>query len=294
MNIHAYIKEQLPLYAAGQLEPAQRAIIEDHLIECAACRTDLELWKTVSGEIVAADRLLVAPPELVDRAVEKIHTPNQLALAFRRAWVLILAQASLIRPEMWPASGLVMAMGAIVALTLGRADIIYFLAPMVAASSLAILYGPEHDPALELTRATPTSPWKILLARLSVVSSYNLALSLAATLILLFFIPLKLLGVVILGWLGPLAFLSALALLLSLWLGTNNAIAISYGLWMVQYIPFKMLGQWMASPVWSTFQGAYQDFWHSPLILLMLSILLIGIALWSANRSGLRLNLSGF
>jgi hypothetical protein len=117
-----------------------------------------------------------------------------------------------------------------------------------------------------------------------VVSAYNLLLAVAATLGLLFFVPPGLLGTLILGWLGPLAFLSALALLLSLWFGTSRAVAIAYGLWFLQYIPFKAVGLWMNSPLWASIMAAYQQFWQSSLLLLPLSLLLLGLALWSAQR----------
>lgn len=290
---HTYFEEHLPFYVAGRLEGAQRTEIEAHLATCAACRADLEMWMAVSGEIGKANRAVTAPPRLAAQALERVHAPGRLSLAFRRAWQLLYTQALLVQSEMWPASAIVMAMGVITALLSARVEVIYFIAPLIAASTLATLYGSEHDPALELSLSTVTSPWKILLARMSVVSAYNLLLALAASLALLSFAPPGALGVIILGWLGPLAFLSALALLLSLWLGTNNALAIAYGLWLVQYVPFKMLGLWMASPAWNSVVTAYQQFWRSPLLLLCLAGLIVGIALWSASRLEFRLTQTG-
>ncbi len=289
MTAHTYFEEHLPLYAAGQLDGAQRAEIEIHLAGCPECRADLELWAAVSGEIHTANRPLAAPPALAEHALDQIHAPNRLTSAFLRTWQLLRVQALLVRHEMWPASALVMLMGVVVALLADRVNFIYFLAPLVAASSLAMLYGPENDAAMELSLATPTSPWKILLARLSVVSGYNLLLSLGATLLLLFIAPPGLLGTIILGWLGPLTFLSALALLLSIWLGTNQAIAVAYGLWLLQYIPFAAIGPWLDSPGLASAMAVYRQFWQSPLLLLLLSLFLIGLALWSANRPVFRL-----
>ncbi|HEX2995101.1 MAG TPA: hypothetical protein VHP14_09755 [Anaerolineales bacterium] len=60
--------------------------------------------------------------------------------------------------------------------------------------------------------------------------------------------PPDLLGVLALGMLAPMAFLSALALLLSIWIGTSNAIAISYILWLLQSIPYQSVGTWIVSP----------------------------------------------
>ncbi len=284
MNAHAYFEERLLLYAAGQLEGAERAEIEAHLATCAECQADQKLWDAVSGDIGRANRAVSAPPALASRALAQVHMPNPLSPVGLRAWQLLRAQALLVQRDLWPASAVVMAMGVAVALLSERADIIYFLAPLVAASTLAMLSGPEHDPALELTLSTPTSPWKILLARLSVVSGYNLLLALAASLVLLSFVPPGLLGALILGWLGPLAFLSALALLFSLWLGTSNAVAIAYGLWFLQYIPFRAVGLWTNASLWTSAMTAYQQFWRSPGLLLVLSLLVVGLALWSVGR----------
>lgn len=288
MNAHSPYEELLPLYAAGQLEGDQRSMIHAHLAACPECQADLELWQAVSAEIKTSALLIEAPAGLPERALEKIHTPGPLVSAFQRAAALLGAQLSLVQREIWPSSAAVMGMGAVVGLISERIEIIYLLAPLVAASTLAFITGPGNDPAQELVLSTPTSPWKILLARMSIVSAYNMLLGTAVSLLLLFVVPPGLLGSIVMGWLGPLAFLSALALLLSLWLGSHNAIAIAYTLWMLQYAPFVQLSQWMASPVWASIQAAYRQFWHSPVLLLALSIFLTAAALCSARRTMVR------
>ena len=282
-------EEQVLLYAAGQLSKNERAGFEEHLAGCADCQSDLRLWQMVADEIIASDAAVTAPIQLAERAIDQIHRPGSLWAGLQHAWHLLYVQSQIIQREMWPASAAVMALGVVVALISNHVEFVYFIAPLVAAASLASLFSPEHDPALELTLSTPTSPWKVLLARLSIVSGYNLLLALAATTALLIIVPPGLLGTLILGWLGPMTFLSALALLLSLWIGTGNAIAIAYGLWLMQYIPYRSLGAWMVSPRWSSSILAYQQFWQSPMLLLSLSILLFGMALWFANRSTFRL-----
>jgi hypothetical protein len=133
-----------------------------------------------------------------------------------------------------------------------------------------------------VTLATPTSAWKILLARLTLVSGYNLVLALGASLALLLIVPANRFGELILGWIGPLTFLSALALLLALWIGTGNALAITYGLWIAQYLPFRSLGL-VSGPV-SPWIERYQAFWREPALLIALGLALIAAALWSAGR----------
>lgn len=282
-------QEQVILYVANQLDTAEHAEFETHLAGCEDCQADLQLWSLVSDEISTTDSAIPAPPHLAESALEVLHQRSPLMSAMNRSIQLLRAQSFLVHREMLPASAAVMALGVILALISNHIEVIYFIAPMVAAATLSVLFGAEQDPAYELILATSTSPWKILLARLSLVSAFNLLLVLVVAAILLFFIPPDVLGALIFGWLAPMAFLSALALLLSLWLGTSNAIAITYMLWLAQYMPYKAIGAWMVSPAWSSAIAAYQQFWHNPIILLLLSIPLLGIALWSTNRASFQL-----
>jgi hypothetical protein len=282
-------EEEVILYAANQLNADERARFEKHLADCADCQADLRMWKSVADEIHAADSTEVAPPHLADSALERIHQPAAPRAALRRATQLLRSQTPLVQREMFPATAAVMALGVIVAVISKHAEFIYFIAPLIAAASLSILFGPEHDPAHELALSTPTSSWKLLLARLSIVSAYNLLLALAAMLVLMTAFPMDLIGTLTLGLLAPMAFLSALALLLSMWIGTSNAIAISYFLWLAQSIPFQAVGAWTASPTWEAFLRAYREFWHSPMLLLAFTLPLLFLALWSANRPVFRL-----
>lgn len=290
MKDHTQFEELLPFYAAGGCSAQERAKMDDHLLHCADCRAELAMWTEVSTEIETSNQALTAPIEIPARALKHIHAPNPLTSALRKTWQLMVSQTYLVQSEMWLVSALVMLIGVLVAIIAKRDIVIYLLSPILAASSLAMLYGPDHDPAHELTRSTATSPWKILLARMSIMSCYNLLLGLVASLGLLFFVPPQMLGSIILGWVGPLAFLSSLALLLSIWWGTGTAIFITYGLWLAQYISFKSISIWLPSPVWNTFLSAYKNFWHEPLLLVGLSLVIALLALWSANQPVMRLS----
>ncbi len=284
MKDHAFFEEMLPLYVAGELSENERNELEAHLQSCAECQVDLAMWKGVSSEIQVANQSLPASAKWADQALQRIHAPGKISKMFTRAWQLFRAQAFLVKSDLWPVSALIMLMGIVVALIAKKEVVIYFLSPLVAASTLAVLYGPEHDPAIELSRSTATSPWKILFARLSIVSIYNLMLSLVASLALLFIVPPDTLAGIIIGWFGPLAFLSSLALLLSIWLGTSSAIAIAYSLWLLQYIPFSAVNTWTSSPVWVSVLSAYKSFWQNPLLLITLAIIIIGAACWSVTK----------
>jgi hypothetical protein len=281
-------EEQVILYAANQLSKTERAAFEAHLAECAQCREELKLWSAVSEEIGASNAAVTAPAHLAGSALEVIHRPPALRRSLRHAFQLLKSQSFLVHRELFPASAAVMALGVIVALLSRHLEVMYFIAPMVAAATLSILFGAEHDPVYELILATSTSPWKVLLARLSLVSAYNLLLVLGVAAVLLLFIPPDLIGLMIFGWLAPMAFLSALALLLSLWIGTSNAILITYILWVAQYIPYKFIVNWVDSSAWASVTSFYQQFWQSPMLLLLLSIPLFVLALWSASRPSFR------
>ena len=285
MNEHQSYEDRLPLYAAGQLDALERADMEQHLHTCAECRTDLNMWRAIGSEIAFSSSQISAAPGLSERALMRLVAPSPLRRAFLRAASLLHAQAYLVRREMWPAAAIIMAISAVVTYLFGKTEIIRFIAPLVAAASLAAIYGPEHDPASELTLATPTSPWKVLLARLTLVHAYNLFLALLASLFLLLLIPPELLGALVLDWLGPMTFLSALALLLSLWIGTSNSIAIAYGLWLVQvqFPAFGPAADPSRTPAWLQFLEAYRQFWSSPLLLIGLGLLLLLIALWTVG-----------
>jgi len=137
------------------------------------------------------------------------------------AWLLMRSQTRLVHPATWLASGLVIALGALVTLLLyqpaqtGAELPLVIVAPLVAACGVAFLYGLEADPALELQLATPVSPRLILLARLALLFGFNLAITLACSVLLtvtraqISLIPL------VAAWLAPMTFLSALAFLLS-------------------------------------------------------------------------------
>jgi hypothetical protein len=283
-------EEQFILYTANQLDEAERFAFEKHLAGCAECQADLHFWKAVADEIIASDSAESPPAQLAERVLEQIHQPAASTRALRRAAQLLRSQVSLVQREMWPATASVMALGVIVAFVSRHVEFIYFIAPLIATASLSILFGPEYDPAHELALSTPTSSWKLLLARLSIVSAYNLVLVLLAMLVLMIAFPPALLGTLALGIFAPMTFLSMLALLLSIWIGTSNAIVITYVLWALQFIAYQSIGEWIGSSLLTSFLFAYRDFWHSSMLLLLLSIPLLLITLWSANRPALRLS----
>src|SRR3954463_15347037 len=54
-NPHDEAEELLPWYATGQLEEADRILVEDHLASCSECREQLTLERRMVQEFRASD-----------------------------------------------------------------------------------------------------------------------------------------------------------------------------------------------------------------------------------------------
>jgi hypothetical protein len=296
MKTHQTFEEMLPEYVAGSLPLDEARAFETHLLECDACQADLAFWREVSGGVAAQNRAIEAPPDLAERVLVQIRKPENKAARpagglmrwGRRAFNLMRVQAPMVSREIWPASALVNLLGYIVVLVSGRAEALEIIAPLVAAACMAVIYGPEHDPAMELTSATPTAPGQIFLARLSLVFGYNLGLALLTSLALLPWVPGLMLDQVVISWLAPMAFLSSLALLLSMMIHANNALALVYTAWLLRFmasgvrennfIELRFSEQTLAAA------AVYQQFWQNSSLLLVLSVVLVMMAVWLAGK----------
>jgi hypothetical protein len=162
--------------------------------------------------------------QLIDLLANELPAPHESyrhTLWDSRPVLLLRSQVRVVQRELWIASALVMGLGILVTLALMSTDTFdgfvpfVLLAPVVTAVGIACVYGPLNDPALELELATPISPQLIALARVTLVFGFNLVLGLVGSLVLAMFgSGLSLLPLVS-SWLAPMAFLSALAFLLS-------------------------------------------------------------------------------
>ena len=292
-DLKAHVEDLLPAHTNGTLGPREEVRVREHLRGCPSCRSELASWEAVRR--AAAERSeAVAPPEGVlvrvwERVDEEGDVPEGRRLGGARvslAWQLLLGQVPLVRRGIWVASAFTMALGCAVALlAAGPAHggtVLAVFAPVVAAVGVAFLYGPGNDPSLELALSTPTPPRLVLLARLVLVYGYDLALALAATAVLVLAQDGVGAWVLISLWVGPMLFLSALALLLSLLFGANVAILVTMGLWGV-----RLLAESGASSGWfRTGAISLEALWRADVLLLWLAALLLAAALLYAPRSG--------
>ncbi len=275
----------LPFLVNGTLTIDEQRRVEAHVASCAACRAEIALWEDVASAVSAEAATL---PGASDRAWQRLaarHRSESRASRLQYLAELTAAQIGLVRHGLWLSSAVVMAIGFAVAWAVGRTGVVGALAPLVAAFGVSQLYGPQYDPALELTEATPTSPRLVLLARLVLVFGYDLALALVASVALPLVLPGTAIGTVIGSWLAPMAFLSALALVGSVSIGSHAAAAVAFGLWLLRGVmtgtelPMRGLA-WMA---------AYQAWWTRSSWLFALAAILSLYGIYLAGRGERRL-----
>jgi hypothetical protein len=144
-----------------------------------------------------------------------------------------------------------------------------FFLPVIAAVSMAFIYGPESDTGLEVTQATPVSPRYIAACRLLALGGYELLLGLLATGVVAYAHHIGF-GELALLWLGPMALLSACGLLVSLLTGPIvAAIGLCIG-WLAQFVQFTGIG---------LTSGATAPVWLSQPFVFALAAMVLGIAL---------------
>jgi Putative zinc-finger len=251
-----HVAPLFPAYINDTLDEQDRMLVRNHLDSCVRCRRDLQSWR-VLAELTQTwqDTRLVAPPspDLLDGVWAKLDSrPTRLAragLAIRSVyrwgtgcvllsksqvrlvpygiWVACtLATLICLAPLLWPAAA------SSPDLSMHIAIIQSFLTPVVAALSLAFLYGPETDAGLEITLSTPVSPRMILLSRLLVALCYNFVLSFGVT-VLAAALHGGNIALLLSFWVGPMLLLSGLSLALSVGVGTVAATTVTGALWLL-------------------------------------------------------------
>lgn len=283
---HEQINILLADYAAGHLSADQKQAVEAHLADCPECGQELAFWQEMSVAIQPEAPAARPSARIVDNALVSIRALGRRPDPVRQTWSILRAQIPLVRGEIWPASLAVTIIGYIASVLVGRETVVQILAPLVAAATIAMIYNPHHEPVGELVFATPVHPRQILLARLALVFFYNFSLAIAASLCLLPVFEGLVLQPLVMAWLAPMTFLSALALFFSIQFGSENAVAFTYGLWLLQFAAGGVdLLRLVGSNSWLFhLLIGYAGFWQSPQMLFLAALLLFGAALWSAGR----------
>ncbi len=260
--------------------------------------TDAQEWEALRQVIVSSNARLPNPSPLVwQRALARINalpaarSYTQRSIILADGWqthplggllLLLRRQLRLIGPGIWAASLVVLLLGMILTYLFPydggpSSGLLALAAPIVAAAGIALIYGPENDPASELEYATPTATGLILLARLVLVYSYNLALALATSVILWLLPGSGALWPLILSWLAPMFFLSALALALSVIWNSQASIIVAFSLWGLHV--FDVLNRSMP-PFW----GLSGGLWSNQTLLVCLALVCLALAFWRVFR----------
>jgi hypothetical protein len=157
----------------------------------------------------------------------------------------------------------------------------------VAAAGVAGAYRSRHDAAAELVAATPTSGRFLLLVRLTLVFGYDLVLALAASAVLAATAAdttspdiTTSLDMLIGAWLGPMALLSSLSLLIAVRFGPDVALGTAVGLWALRVFADGAIAYdgWPARLI--------VEVWSTNAAVLATSVALAVVAVVAAGRSG--------
>ncbi len=283
-----HVADMLPAYLNGTLAAGTAARVEAHLSGCAACRAELAEWRAIAEAApllyqqrpIPADTLLSRVWSEVDRAeAETLRRRPALRLAW--LWSLLIGQLPLVRRGIWTASALTMALGCIIELfrPYGVGEVLAVVAPVVAAIGIAFVYGPENDPSLEIALATPTSPRLVLLGRLTLVYVYDILLAVIASAAITAMRGGMGLWPVIVLWLGPMLFLSALSLVLSLLSGSVVGISTALVIWATRIM---VGGHWLPTSQ----RDLFIRFWGSNTLLIPLAAALLLVAFVSVSWQG--------
>ncbi len=286
-----HVTEMLPAYLNGTLDAGMAARVETHLPTCSACRAELAEWQAIAESApilyqqspLPADALLSRVWSEIDRAEteEALSHPQHSARRLAWLWQLLVGQLPLVRRGIWTASALTMALGCVIELLrpygIGKALAVF--APVVAAMGIAFVYGPENDPSLEIALATPTSPRLVLLGRLTLVYAYDILLAVVASAIITAIRGGAGLWLVIALWLGPMLFLSALSLVLSLLFGSVVGISTALIIWATRIMAG---GHWLPGGQ----RDVFVRFWGSNMLLIPLAAALLLVAFVSVSWQG--------
>jgi len=229
----SHMADLLPEYLADTLDTQTRQAVRQHLQVCAACEIELRAWERIGA--VERERAVAAPVPalaLLDGVWSRLDETAMERSSLRPAqswrgqgiylWNVVAGQARLLRTSVWVASAAGIALAIAVAASLsaevGRDGVLSIALPLIAAAGVAFLYGPENDPGLEITLATPTSARVVLLSRFGLLFAFDVALAMLGTLALTLLHGERLSGGA-LAWLGPMALLSTASLAVALFTG---------------------------------------------------------------------------
>lgn len=292
-DMSGHVADLLPAYLNGTASPADIDAIERHLGVCQSCHREYQEWLAIA-QVTGGD-LENAPqpsPTVLEGIWARIQGPEHLipgtpapAISFgaHYLWQLLLGQIPLVHRGIWLAAPVTIVIGLVVGLLASSPDRsaipLALIAPFLAAVSLALIYGPENAPSIELALSTPTAPRLVIIARMAIVFAYDLAVSLLATAVLVAVVGGTGLWPLISMWIGPMLFLSAFALAMSVRFGVQTAILASLILWTVRV--FALSEAQLRPESVSESVEMINNFWGSSPLLVAMFICMLFVTLVS-------------
>jgi anti-sigma-K factor RskA len=73
MTEHGQIAELLPGYALDCLDTEELTAVSEHLAGCAECRTELNAYRSMVGQLALASPDVAPPPDLKRRLLNRVH-----------------------------------------------------------------------------------------------------------------------------------------------------------------------------------------------------------------------------
>jgi len=252
-----HIQELLPWYVNQTLDLAERRCVTAHLETCERCAAALVHWRQIAHALtepapVAAVESGRSPAPVAEPsrapalqlparsfpARRGDHAPHAVPTRQRpqELWALVRVQARLLPGGLWPAVALVLVLGVAIVLTSHwpAHTALGILAPLAAAGSVVFACTPENDPRIPIAIASPLTARLVLLTRLVIVLAYDIALALAASLVLIL-VGHQPLDPLLTAWLAPMLGLASAALLATVVLDPGIAVAIAFALWALRW-----------------------------------------------------------
>lgn len=235
----------LSQYRNGQLSAHDMLYVRRHLQACPACREEFALGVALSRKASADMALLVSPPlSLLDQVWAKLDAPIGSAprssqVGRVKLWVawlgaLLWAQARLLPKGLWVASAMAVTFTILMGLAWRGGTYPPFILGLVitpiAAAGGALLYGPEHDPGLEVALATTTPPQVVLMSRFLLALGYDCIAALVASIVLTLARGESLSSLVT-SWFGPTLLITGLSVFVSVRGGSTLAYSFVAVLW---------------------------------------------------------------
>jgi hypothetical protein len=248
-----HVSDLLSEYLTCSLDTRTEQAVRAHLLTCMSCATELRAWERISA--VEHEHVAEAPvpsPILLDEIWRRIDAEpagepvvsSLLPAPARRGiyvWNVVSSQVRLLRRSVWAVSAAGIALATLLAASLtaelGRDGMLTIALPLIAAAGVAFLCGPDNDPGLEISLATPTPARLVLFSRFGLLFAFDVALALLGTLAIAVTYGESPWGLA-LAWFGPMALLSTVSLALSLITGPVVA-ALGAGLaWLASALRF--------------------------------------------------------